>query len=326
MTIEERRVSAVGHSPAERSGSAKGALPWSPRMLNALLVAVALVVNVGGVLLVSRHFGDDLVFPGPGDTALLVIGPALLWWRSRFPTWVLFGCAAAVWTFVLTSSNDGPVYLPMIIALVSAITRRARVAAYLLAGGTIGVRLVALALPDIDAPSLTSTTRLTAWLLFLLALGEVLRYRQALAESRQQRLLANLDAQADQIRREAAEQRLGLARDLHDVLGHQLTVINIQAKAGLQLHRSGKPGVEAAFDAVQEASSQALIDVQAFLDSLRDPDDQAAHIPSPTLANLDDLLAPARAAGLDVELDVIGTPRRLPALRISSRAGRSWSL
>jgi signal transduction histidine kinase len=75
----------------------------------------------------------------------------------------------------------------------------------------------------------------------------------------------------------------------------------------------GKPGVTEALQAVQEASSQALDDVQAFLDSLREPGEHAAQTPSPTLGDLDGLLAPARAAGLDVRLEVTGTPRRLPA-------------
>lgn len=284
----------------------------SARLGDAFLVAACVVANFGGVLVVSRHDGQ-VGLPGPLDLILLAIGPGLLWWRRRFPIVVLGGCVAATWAYDLLGASDGPVYLPVIVALVSAITHGARVAAYVVAVGTLIVQLVMLIIPGVAGPSLTATTALSAWLAFLLALGELLRYRRALADSRHQRLLASLDAQADQVRREAAEERLALARDLHDVLGHQLAVINIQAKAALQLHASGKPGTIEAMEAVQDASSQALDDVQAFLDSLREPDDRAAQTPSPTLGDLDALLGPARAAGLDVRVEVTGMKRRLPA-------------
>jgi signal transduction histidine kinase len=283
----------------------------SPRLADGLLVALALVVNLAGTSAVAWHNGNETI---PAlDLFLLALTPALLWWRRSHPVLVLAGCVALTWTYFLIGAADGPVYLPMIVALVSAITQGARLAAYAVVVGTLAVRLVPFAIPALEAPSLTSTSALAAWLAFLIALGELLRHRKALAESRRQRMLVSLEAQADQIRREAAEQRLSLARDLHDVLGHQLAVINVQAKAGLQLHVSGKPGVTAALEAVQDASSQALNDVQAFLDGLREPGEAAAHTPSPTLADLPGLIAPARAAGLDVRSEVTGTARRLPA-------------
>lgn len=299
------------HAPLSRTPDITRALQ-SPRLVDALLVAVTLVTNIGGVLAVSRHNGSAGI-PGPLDLLLLAVGPALLWWRRRFPTLVLGGCVAATWTYLFLSSADGPVYLPMIVALVSAITHSARIGAYAVVLGTLAIQLVRLVLPGVEGPSLTSAMGLAAWLAFLVALGELLRHRRALNESRHLRFLASLNAQTDQIRREAAEQRLSLARDLHDVLGHQLAVINIQAKAGLQLHASGKPGVTEALEAVQEASSQALDDVQAFLDSLREPGEHAAQTPSPSLSDLEGLLAPARTAGLDVRLEVTGAQRRLPA-------------
>ncbi|MEN3356525.1 MAG: hypothetical protein V7637_507 [Mycobacteriales bacterium] len=294
------RTSDVAHTPRGR------------RLVDALLVLATLVTNIGGVLAIRLHDGSAGV-PDPFGLLLLAAGPALLWWRRRFPALVLAGCVAATWTYVCLDLPDAPIYGPMIVALVSALTQGARAAAYAVVAGTLAVHLVWLALPGDDGPSLTSTTGLAAWLAFQVALGELLRHRRALEESRHQRLLVTLDAQADQIRRDAAEQRLRLADDLHDVLGHQLAVINVQAKAGLQLHASGKPGVTGALEAVQEASSQALDDVQAFLDLLRGPGEHAAQTPSPSLSDLDGLLAPARAAGLEVHLEVTGTPRRLPA-------------
>jgi signal transduction histidine kinase len=280
-------------------------VPQAYRGLDALLVLVTLVTNVGGVIVVAVH-NDTSALPGVPGTLLLLAGPALLWWRRRQPTLVLAGCVAVTWVYLLGGFPDGPVYGPMVVALVNAVTEGARLAAYAVVAGTLLTQLGAVVLPGVGGPSLISATGLAAWLAFLLAFGEVLRHRRELAESRYQRLLMSVEAQAD-------EQRLRLARELHDVLGHQLSVINIQASAGLQFHASGRDGVADALRAVREASRQALEDVQAFLDSLHDPEEVAAHAPSPSLGEPDSLVSSARAAGLDVRVEVTGRPRRLAA-------------
>jgi signal transduction histidine kinase len=282
------------------------------RGLDALLVLGTLVINVGGVLAVAAHNDTSGVTSVP-ETLLLAAGPVLLWWRRRQPTLVLSGCVVVTWVYLLGGFPEGPVYGPLIVALISAVTYGARWAAYAVVVGTLLTRLGAAVLPGVDGPSLTSITGLAAWLGFLLAVGELFRHRQELAESRHQRLVMTVEAQADQVRREAVEQRLRLARDVHDVLGHQLSLINIQANAGLQFHASGRAGVADALRAVQEASRQALEDVQAFLDSLHDPDERAANAPSPSLGDPESLVASARAGGLDVRVEVTGNPRRLPA-------------
>ncbi|MEV4898870.1 histidine kinase [Nonomuraea sp. NPDC055795] len=134
----------------------------------------------------------------------------------------------------------------MIVALVSAVVHGARWAAYLVVAATLAVHAGAGLLPGWDASSLTAMGALTAWLLFLLAFGELIRHRHALTGERRWRRAAILDAHADQLRREAAEERLDLAGELHDVVGHRLAVINIQASAGLHLHAARRPGVEEA--------------------------------------------------------------------------------
>ncbi|MFD2081979.1 Signal transduction histidine kinase [Actinopolymorpha cephalotaxi] len=282
------------------------------RGLDALLVLGPLVTNVGGVLAVAAHNGTSGVLGGPG-TLLLLAGPALLWWRRRQPTLVLAGCVAVTWAYLLGGFPDGPVYGPLIVAVISATINGARLAAYAVVVGTLLTRLGVVVLSGAASSSLVSTTGLAAWLAFLLAVGELLRHRQELARARHQRLLMTIAAQADQARREAVEQRLRLAGEVHDVLGHQLSLINIQSNAGLHLHATQRDGVADALRTVQQASRQALEDVQAFLDSLHDPDERLTHAPAPSLGEPESLVSAARAGGLDVRVEVTGTPRRAPA-------------
>ncbi|GAB3930165.1 sensor histidine kinase [Kribbella albertanoniae] len=292
--------------PARQADKADG---WS---VDVFFVVVTAAVNLAGVLSIAGHSDTWGSFDALG-LFLLLAGPVALWWRRRWPAFVLAVCVVATWSYLATDNPSGPVYGPMIVALVSAITNGARAAAYLVVIGTLLTSLVGVLLPGSDGPSLASTAGLAAWLSFLLALGELLRHRSALAKEQQRRLVMAAEAQTGQIRREAAEQRLKLARDLHDVLGHHLAVINVQATAGLQLHTTNRPGVPDALAAVQEASRQALDDVQAFLDTLHDPTEPATRTPSPSLVDLETLVSSARASGLQVQLEVSGPPRRLAA-------------
>ncbi|MFD9942603.1 sensor histidine kinase [Nonomuraea sp. NPDC059023] len=298
----------MGEDTAPRLGLATPA----ERAIDATWVAVTAAINVGGVVVVAAH-NDALGGLTPGVVLLLMIGPVLLWWRRRDPWLVLAGCVAVTWTYILGGLPPGPVYGPMIVALVSAVVHGARWAAYLVVVATLAGHAGAGLLPGRDASSLTAMGALTAWLLFLLAFGELIRHRHALTEERRRRRAAGLEAHADQLRREAAEDRLDLARELHDVVGHHLAVINVQAAAGLHLHAARRPGVEEALRVMREASGRALSDVQVLLDALRNPGHAASRLPSPSLSDLDGLLGSARAGGLDVEVVVTGEPRSLPA-------------
>ncbi|MBB5084081.1 signal transduction histidine kinase [Nonomuraea endophytica] len=301
----------MGEDVGPRFGLATSA----ERAIDATWVGITAAVNVGGVVVVAVH-DDDLGRVTPGVVLLLMIGPALLWWRRRDPWLVLAGCVAVTWTYILGGLPPGPVYGPMIVALVSAVVHGARWAAYLVVIATLAVHAGAGLLPGWDGRDGwddSSLAALAAWLLFLLAFGELIRHRHALTEERRRRRQAGLDAHADQLRREAAEDRLDLARELHDVVGHHLAVINIQAAAGLHLHATQRPGVEEALRVVREASGRALSDVQVLLDALRNPGHAASRLPSPSLSDIDGLLDSARAGGLDVEVVVTGEPRSLPA-------------
>src|SRR5581483_4795193 len=123
-------------------------------------------------------------------------------------------------------------------------------------------------------------------------------------------------------RRRRSEERLRIARDLHDVIGHNISLINVQASMGLDLMDSQPAQARAALAAIKSASKEALEELRAMLTTLRQDDEDAAAVaaaaaaplaPAPGLDRLPELIDLTRAAGLSVEVEVAGQPPPLPA-------------
>ncbi len=131
-------------------------------------------------------------------------------------------------------------------------------------------------------------------------------------------VLWSLRRRRDRSRRQAAallEQRLGIARELHDVVAHHVSVIGIQAAAARRsLDRAPGEAAEA-LTAIETSSRAAVLEMQRLVTTLRHPDedDGSGRLPSPpppTLADLPRIVAPMRTAGLEVELVGFDAPDR----------------
>jgi signal transduction histidine kinase len=110
----------------------------------------------------------------------------------------------------------------------------------------------------------------------------------------------------------AAEERRRIARDLHDVIAHSITLMTVQAGAARLLLSEDQGRAREPVLSVEETGRQALAELRRLLGMLRADEREASLAPQPGLARLDDLLGQARAAGLPVELAVAGEPRVLP--------------
>ncbi len=110
----------------------------------------------------------------------------------------------------------------------------------------------------------------------------------------------------------AAEQRLQVARELHDVLGHSISVMTLHAGGARRLLRPDQQPQREALETVERTGRQALDDLARVLEALRTPGDHPLDA-QPGLARAEELLASARSAGLSARLDVDGSPRALPA-------------
>jgi signal transduction histidine kinase len=145
------------------------------------------------------------------------------------------------------------------------------------------------------------------WLAVVLAVSEVVR-------SRRDRVADLQRAEEDERQRRLGEQRLGLAQELHDVLAHNISLINVQASVALHLIDEQPDQARPALTTIKAASRDALQELRTALDLLRHGED-APRGPAPGLADLATLVDGARAGGLEVQvdMDVNGSGSPLPA-------------
>jgi signal transduction histidine kinase len=109
-----------------------------------------------------------------------------------------------------------------------------------------------------------------------------------------------------------ADERGRIARELHDVVAHAISVIVLQARGGRKLLDSEPAEAREALDAIERTASQALVEMRRLLGLLRESDAGLALAPQPTLERLDDLVERVREAGLPVEVAIEGTATELP--------------
>jgi signal transduction histidine kinase len=150
---------------------------------------------------------------------------------------------------------------------------------------------------------------------FLLAwpLGAMMRrlreYRAVLEERNRQ-----LDQQREaNARRAVLEERVRIARELHDVVAHHVSVMGVQAGVARRLFDRDPPEAVAAIGAVETASRQAIADLQQLVGVLRRQEESEDLAPQPNLQRLPELVEHMRQTGLPVTLTTTGTPQQLPA-------------
>ncbi|MBI0384625.1 histidine kinase dimerization/phosphoacceptor domain-containing protein, partial [Streptomyces albiflaviniger] len=194
----------------------------------------------------------------------------------------------ATGVYYLLSDIDAPLVVVPVVALYAiAAQGRMRAVVAMAAAMVIAVSVGALAgNSDVNG---TAVFMLTGWLIAVVALGSVRHGRVAYAE--------------EEARLRATEERLRIARELHDVLGHHVSLINVQA--GAALHRLKKDPAQAgeALGAIKASSRETLRELRATLGVLRQVDEEAPTAPAPGLARLDELVASAKPAGLAVRIE-----------------------
>ena len=286
-------------------GRASSAAAWvdRPRVADVVLAAA---VTAAQLLLVraSATWHPHAAPPGWVYLVLGVAGAALTF-RRRYPVAVLAIAFAA--TFWVNATSTAPAWLILIAAFISTVLARRRLAAVI---SLVAGYLIAVWPPWLigrpGGPHPIFALWLAVFLLVLLSGAELMRLRQQRAEA----LARSRD---DEVRRQASEERLRIARDLHDVVAHNISVINVQANTALHLASRQPERAWEALATIHDVSKQALVELRSVLGVLRQADEDEPRSPAAGLDRLDDLIERAKAVGLAVTVEQDGEGVRLPA-------------
>ena len=270
----------------------------------ALAAAIA-AVQVVGTYLAGRHQVDREPFDALAG-ALLLAGPAALVVRRRFPVAVYATAFASTLAYVSLGYPRGPVFLGLIAAFLTVVLAGHRVVGWVgLAAGYVAFLWAEVVFQDVHAPGWAALVGLAAWLRVRAAAGVGLRIRRIRAEE-------TARGREEEARRRAGEERLRIARELHDVLAHNISLINVQAGVALHLMDEQPDQARTALTAIKVASKDALGELRSVLDVLRQVGEGVPRSPTAGLEDLDRLVSGATAAGIDVRVVTSGTPRPLP--------------
>jgi signal transduction histidine kinase len=162
-----------------------------------------------------------------------------------------------------------------------------------------------LGFSDVAFPAMIA---IAAWLA-----GRGSRGRAELAAELHEAALRAEEEREHEARRAVAAERRRIARELHDVVAHSISVMVVQAGGARRILERDPERAEAAAAQIERTGREALLEMRRLLGVLRGPDQAAELAPSPTFEGLGALVGRARAAGLPVEVDVEGEPRLLPA-------------
>ncbi len=244
--------------------------------------------------------------PNTPNVALLLVAAAslVLAGRRRYPLTVLAVSTVAVVTYSLLGYENGASLLAPTLALYSvAVVTTTRQAT--IAGAATLVALMA-------ASAVNNPFGPTGGGYYLIPALMAAAFFGGIAMSNHRAFVASIQARAEQdASRRVGEERLRIARELHDVVAHTMSTINVQATAAAQV-LTEQPQTAAALTAIRTASKDGLRELRAILNVLRQADDGDPTAPAPSLTQLDALISGANQAGLPTRLEVSGDAADLP--------------
>lgn len=237
-----------------------------------------------------------------------------LWVRRRFPVLAGAGVAGLVTLYQSVVGSAGTILIvPLLIAFYSIgayAGRRGAPAGFALAYGATVIGLFG----DPNVKGNIAENALFVFIVAGTAWGSGLVVRTSRARSAMlEDLAAQLQKERDEKARLAVSAERGrIARELHDVVAHGISVIAVQAGAGRHALGNDSQRAHAALAAIEDTARQALVEMRRMLGLLREHADPALAAPLPGLADRDDLIERARADGLAVQIGVEGDPRDVP--------------
>jgi signal transduction histidine kinase len=300
-----------------------------PLLFDAVLAAI--LGGVGAAQLLSRRnlfdnrierppFSGNFNFPGGGTPPPRLPEPDLFTYgllgfcagslvvRSRYPLLSLAGVTLFGAAYLLQSQPVFAVQLIVLVAVYSAVAdstfpRTAAVLISLLVGAVLGAAIYVS-----DAPRTNAQWAMdAAWLLAAIFLGDSVRSRREIAAQSEK-------SREEEALRRVSEERLQIARELHDVVGHNISLINVQAGAGSHVLYKDADQARETFNNIRTASHETLQELRSLVGVLRDPATGESRTPTTGLEELAHLIKGFVDAGQNVKLRVTGNRRNLPGI------------
>jgi signal transduction histidine kinase len=245
-----------------------------------------------GLILVLVH-GGSLVFKRLwplGVLGVMLVTAAIYTLGLDLPAYML-GPGILIAVYTVASALERPRSLPalLVVELVMVI-----------------LILVGPSFPDYGSLALFALLIGAAWFL-----GDVVRRWRTAAMQHEQRAAELAAAREELARRAVSEERLRIARELHDVVAHSMTVVALQAGSGRLAGREDPEAAQQALETIEKSSREALADMRRLVGVLREGEDSLTE-PAPGLDDIERLVEEVGGAGLDVEVSRSGPLERVP--------------
>jgi signal transduction histidine kinase len=291
----------------------RAAWPFARRYWFDALIVVGLVVGIVAAV-VSEH---DNKIEGPlwFDVIAVIAIMAPLFARRRFP----FGAPLATTLALgLVSFVDGRLvsetFIPVLSGVAAAVLFGMRpVLRQALAGWAVLVALLGIGIHNDPKDGLGVFVWVSIWFTIAWLVGWAFGGKAKQAEDARERAQRAEREREERARLAVSEERARIARELHDVVGHSVSVMTVQASAVRRLLKPEQEREREALLIVEQTGREAMAEMRRMVGVLRRPEEAPALAPQPSLEHLDKLVEHARESGLPVELTIEGDAVQLPA-------------
>jgi signal transduction histidine kinase len=269
-------------------------------VLPMVISAIALMGSFG-----AAHGQPDRRGAGWFMVVLILIGSVSLYWLRTRPIPVLWATVVSTLVYMLMQYPYGPVIFAFVIAVFTVIRLGHRLQGW--------VGLVALYVGHVGGRMVLGLNELGVYQILLVGtFFVVLGFTAELFRAHRDRVMAAARTRREAELRQAGEERLRIAQELHDVVAHHISLINVQASTALHLVDRQPEQAGPALSAIKDASKEALVELRSIVGVLRQSDESAPRQPVAGLDRLEHLVSRTSRAGLEVHTIVHGEPRPLP--------------
>ncbi len=292
----------------------------NPVAADALLFVLITSIMIGFGLVADVEPGQRRI--GGLGWGLIVAAHAPIVWRRVRPIGALWVSVLLTMPYWVLDYPDQPIGSNLLILLYSLAAHSGRPKSVVHFWGTFAVLMSVLVAGVLshndDVPWLAVPANIvviaTVWIL-----GDNLRTRREYLEELEQKAARAEEGQAAEAQRAVNEERTRIARELHDVVAHSMSVMVVQAAAARRVVERNPGDAAAALEAIETTGRESLTEMRRVLGVLRGDDDTTDLAPAPGLDDFGRLLQQCEDAGLPVDLEVTGEPRRLtPGLELSA--------